>query len=302
MLDNAELRKRLGTVRDVVYRNLMKEYIPFPIDKGIATGWTREVGVSRGGGTIIYTSYMYQMASVFKSFERLLPSFGSLGKIGVIASLGSKLIKPSGAEIKRSYLILNNIYRMVRASGKEAGYMYEDEPYSGALLYELGFIDEFKEYGKKLLSYFRERGVSEIITVDPHTTFALANHKRLIGFDVPFMNYLDLASGARGSGKYVIHDSCIYSRLLDKYDRVRQVAGGAGIEVVEDERVTSRGMGFCCGGPLGPLDSKFSDEMARVRAGSLKSISEEALVFCPLCYENLSPYIKVKDFAEVITV
>ncbi len=302
MLDNAELRKRLGTVRDVVYRNLMKEYLPFPIDKGIATGWAHEAGVKRGGSTIIYTSYMYQMASVFKSFERLLPSFGSLGKIGVIASLGSKLIKPGEAEIKRSNLILGNIYRIVSASGREAGYMYEDEPYSGALLYELGFIDEFKEYGKRLLGYFRERGVKEIITVDPHTTFALDNYRRLIGFDLQFTSYLDLAGRARGSGKYVIHDSCIYSRLLDRYDMVRQVAAGAGIQVVEDEMVTGRGMGFCCGGPLGPLDSKFSDEMARVRAGSLKGVNEEALVFCPLCYENLSPYIRVKDFAEVINI
>jgi len=302
MLDNDELRKRLSTVRDVVYRNLMKEYLPFPIDKDIATKWAHEAGVKRGGSTIIYTSYMYQMASVFRSLERLLPSFGSLGRIGVIASLGSKLIKPSESEIRRSSLILGNIYRIVRASGKDAGYLYEDEPYSGALLYELGFLDEFKEYGKRLLGFFRERGVREIITVDPHTTFALENYRRLIGFDLQFTSYLELEIRARGSGRYVIHDSCIYSRLLDKYDTIRQVASAAGIEVVEDERVTGRGMGFCCGGPLGPLDSELSEEMARARANSLKGVNEEALVFCPLCYENLSPYMKVKDFAEVISL
>ena len=301
MLDNDELRKRLSTVRDVVYRNLMKEYLPFPIDKGIATKWAHEDGVKRGGSAIIYTSYMYQMASVFRSLERLLPSFGSLGKIGLIASLGSRLIRPSESEIRRSSLILGNIYRIVRASGKDVGYLYEDEPYSGALLYELGFIDEFKEYGKRLLGFFRERGVKEIITVDPHTTFALENYRRLIGFDLQFTSYLELEIRARGSGRYAIHDSCIYSRLLDRYDRIRQVVTAAGIEAVEDERVTGRGMGFCCGGPLGPLDSKLSEEMARARAKSLKALNDEALVFCPLCYENLSPYMKVKDFAEVIS-
>ncbi len=302
MVDESSIKGTLKLIRDVVYKNLTNEYLPFPMDKALATKWAYEAGVPKGGRVILYTSYMYQMAPVFKSFEKLLPTVGSLARIGFLASLGSRLVKPSDAEVKRASTVLKNIYAITRASRPGVGYLYEEEPYSGALLYELGFIDEFKEYGKRLEEFFKIRGVEEIITADPHTTFSLANYKRLIGFSIPFKNYLELPPiGVTGKGRFVIHDSCIYSRFLNMYDLIRQLTKDAGLEIVDDEKVTGRGIGFCCGGPLGPLNSKISDEMAKARANSLKSVNPEALVFCPLCYENLSPYIPVKDFAEVIS-
>ncbi|PYB68799.1 (Fe-S)-binding protein [Thermoplasma sp. Kam2015] len=299
-MDEDRVKKQEGLIRSVLYKNLMEDYTPFPLDKKLAVKWAAGLNVPRGGRVIIYTSYMYQMASVFKSYEKYVPTLGSLGKSRILASIGSRFIKPSDEDVERSVKILQNIYRMVSRVKADVGYLYEEEPYSGSLLYELGFLDEFKEYGRKVLQFFREKGVEEIITVDPHTTNTLANLKRYINFDIPFKNYITMIGTVKGGGKFVMHDSCLYSRFLDMYDTVRDKAKSAGIELVEDPTVTGKGVGFCCGGPVGPLNDELSNNIARARATALKSVYENVLVACPLCYVNLEPYCNVKDLAEVI--
>ncbi len=299
-MDEDRVRKQEALIKSVLYRNLMEDYIPFPLDKKLAVKWASGMNIPRGGKVILYTSYMYQMASVFKSYEKYVPTLGSLGKSRILASIGSRLIKPKDEDIDRSVRILQNIYRMISKVRADVGYLYEEEPYSGSLLYELGFLDEFKEYGTKILKFFKEKGVEEIITVDPHTTNTLANLKRYIGFDIPFRSYLTIIGTVKGNGKFVMHDSCLYSRFLDMYDTIRDKAKSAGIELVEDPTVTGKGSGFCCGGPAGPLNDDLSDSIAKARAASLKAVYDNVLVACPLCYVNLEPYCNIKDIAEVI--
>ncbi|BAB59735.1 heterodisulfide reductase chain D [Thermoplasma volcanium GSS1] len=299
-MDEDYVKKQEATIRNVLVKNLMESYVPFPLDKKIATQWAYAINVPRGGSTIIYTSYMYQMANVFKSYEKYVPTFGSLGSSKIIASIGAKLIKPKEEDIKRFNAILQNIYRIVKRSNENIGYLYEEEPYSGSLLYELGFMDEFKEYGKKVFELFKQHKVSNIITIDPHTTNTLTNLKKYIGFDIPFTPYLNLIKEAKGTGKFVLHDSCLYSRFLGMYESIRTTIRSAGVELVEDPTVTGKGAGFCCGGPVGPLNDKLSNEIAKARAETLTSVNKDVLVACPLCYANLSEFCNVKDIAEVI--
>ncbi|MDA8054029.1 MAG: (Fe-S)-binding protein [Thermoplasmatales archaeon] len=292
--------KQETTIKSVLYKNLMESYLPFPLDKRAATRWAESLHIPKGGSTILYTSYMYQMATVFKSYEKYIPTFGAFGSSKLLASIGAKLIKPSDDDVYRSNSILKNIYTMVSKVFPDIGYLYDEEPYSGSLLYELGFLDEFSEYGHKLLDFFRGKGIGNIITVDPHTTNTLTNLKRYVNFDIPFTPYLNIVKNVNGTGKFVMHDSCLYARFLNMYGSIRELAVGSGIEIVESEYVTGKGTGFCCGAPLGPIDDKLSDTIAKARMDSLKSVNEDVLVACPLCYANLSRYGKVKDIAEVI--
>ncbi|MGC8608514.1 MAG: heterodisulfide reductase-related iron-sulfur binding cluster [Thermoplasmata archaeon] len=300
-MDENQVMKQENTIKSVLVKNLMESFLPFPIDKKIATQWAIKANVPRGGKTIIFTSYMYQMATIFKSYEKYIPTFGSLGSSKIIASLGAKLIKPKADDMNRSNGILQNIYRMVSRSIPDTGYLYEDEPYSGSLLYELGFLDEFKTYGSRVQSLLKDHNVEMIITVDPHTTNTLANLKKYIGFDIPFSPYLNLIKNTAGRGTFVLHDSCLYSRFLDMYDSVRVLLRDSGVQLKEDSTVTGKGSGFCCGAPLGPLNDRISNEIAMARAKDLKKVSENVLVACPLCYANLSEYADVKDIAEVIS-
>ena len=53
--------------------------------------------------------------------------------------------------------------------------------------------------------------------------------------------------------------------------------------------------------PLGPVNMDLSDSIAKYRAEKLLSVSGNVMVACPLCYQNLKPYISnMNDLAEVI--
>lgn len=300
-MDEENVKKELPAIRKLIFRNLMESFLPFPIDLRNSSRWAEESHVPRGTDTIIFTSHMYQMGSIFKNYEKYIPVFTKLGGSRLVASVGSKLIRSDKADLERSTRILRNIYEMLKRSGIICGYLYEDEPYSGSLLLELGFMDEFMEYGRKLMSFFLQRGVKRIYTVDPHTTNTLSNLHKLIGFNIEVTPYINAISGASGSGRFVLHDSCLYSRFLGLYGEVRKTIINSGVELLEDPEVTGISSSFCCGGPVGPVDPKLSREVARLRARQLSSVSEDILVACPLCYENLSEFGRVRDIAEVIS-
>ncbi|MEM0157735.1 MAG: (Fe-S)-binding protein, partial [Thermoplasmataceae archaeon] len=287
-------------IRKLVYGNLMETYLPFPVDLKASSKWASEAGVPHNTDSIIFTSHMYQMGSMFKNYEKYIPLFTRLGGSKMMASVGSRLIRTDRSDAERSARILKNIYSMLLKSGIKCGYLYEDEPYSGSLLLELGFLDEFMKYGKKLQSLFKSKGVKRIYTVDPHTTNSLANLRKMIGFDIEFTPYLNVISGMAGSGKFVLHDSCLYSRFLGMYSDVRSTARNSGIELLENPNVTGKSTSFCCGGPIGPIDAGISTEVARLRVKQLNTVSDSILVVCPLCYENLSEFGNVKDIAEVM--
>ncbi|MGP6293850.1 heterodisulfide reductase-related iron-sulfur binding cluster [Caldiplasma sukawensis] len=301
MIEDEKLSKILRTLKDVLYHNLMSSYLPFLLDKKAATFWASQLDIPKNGKTIFFTSYMYQMSDVFKTYEKFTSSLGFLGKSKIASIAGTKLIKNQKEKRDRSAEILRKIYLKISNAFPQLSYLYEDEPYSGALLYELGFINEFKEYGKKLNEFFIEKGVEMIITVDPHTTNALENLKKLGVFNIKFSPYFDFISGLKGVGEYTLHDSCLYSKFLGKRDTLRDMLKSSGLNLVENEFVTGKSLSFCCGAPLGPIDPKVSEKIAEERARILKKTGKEILVVCPLCYENLSPYTEVKDIMEVLS-
>lgn len=294
------MMKRLKAIRNVMVDSLNRNNIPFPVDKSICSAWTEDLPY--GGETVIFTSFMYQLSSLFKAYEKHLPAFADLGGSRKLASLGKFFIKPKKDELQRSYMILHNISGALQRAGISHGYLYDDEPYSGGLLLELGMLDEFMTYGRKVMDLFQEKGVKRIITVDPHTTNAMNRLKDALNVNLEVINYLSLLNEVRGNGRYVLHDPCLYTRYSNLGSRIRELLEPSGIHLVEDRMVTSREYGTCCGGPLGPVDLTLSDKIAEDRASKLKTVSSDVLVACPLCYQNLSPHIPgLKDIAEVIS-
>ena len=295
----SQQRKQILTIRNVMVDSLNKNFIPFPVDKSICSSWA--ASIPHGGETVIYTSFMYQLSSLFKSYEKHLSTFANLGGSTRLASLGKFFIKPRKAELERSYRILRNISQMLTNAGIEHGYLYDDEPYSGGLLLELGLLNEFREYGRKVLEIFEKFGVRRVITVDPHTNNALNRLVNIFSSDLEVVNYLSLISPAKGKGEFVLHDPCLYSRYANLGVTMREVLSDSGVSIMEDRMVTSREYGTCCGGPIGPVDVGLSDRIAEDRANKLKKVSSNVLVACPLCYQNLSPHLdNIKDIAEVV--
>ncbi len=289
----------LAFLKKFTYSSLMQNYIPFPMDTKLCSGWAE--GIPTEGHTIMYTSMMYQMAPLFRRYEKLLPTISKMKGISQFAGIGKYFYKPSKTEIERAYRILRNIASMLRNSGVQFAYLYDEEPYSGALLLELGMIDEFREYGKHLLDFFASRGIERLITVDPHTTNALSRLREYYGSGIEIVPYLFLLKGAKAEGEFVLHDSCLYSKHLKMYESIRHFIKDSGLRLVEDRMVTGRETAMCCGSPVGVVSPELSEKIAARRAKKLTSVGNRVMLMCPMCYQNLSPHIQnVSDLAEVI--
>ena len=298
-MDYRKVERQLSLVRGVVYKNLLENYMPLPVDRSACSRWTKDLPPS--GQTIIYTSYMYQLGSVFKSYAKLLERFSGVKFATRFTFLGGFLIRPKREELERASLILNNIVALLKESSVQVAYLYDEEPYSGALLLELGLLDEFREYGRRLLSFFDGRGIIRVITVDPHTTNALLRLKTLLKSNLEVVNYLQLIRHSEGKGSFVMHDSCLYSRYLGLGDVVKSVLQNSGVTLVEDRMVTAQDTSTCCGAPVESVDEELSEKIAKARAMKLASVHKNVLVACPLCYQNLSPHVEsIRDIAEVI--
>ncbi|MCG3108196.1 Lactate utilization protein A [Metallosphaera sp. J1] len=291
----------MESLRSFLKESLDKYDMPFPVDKKVCSGWAKDL--PHGGETIIFTSCMYQIEPVVPTLSKFSSMTGIFtGALKGLSSL-AKLVKPSKEEIDRAYKILNNVVNALRRRGINPGYLYEDEPYSGALLLEAGLLEDFANHARRVASLLRDRGVKRVITVDPHTHNALTRYAEFVPFDVEVVNYLQLVDTEKKiEGEFTIHDSCLYSRFLDLRDRYRELISKSGIKLNEDFLVTGRETSTCCGGPIALINRDLSESIAEKRAQELNRLSNKLLVMCPICYITLSPHFRgeVKDIAEVI--
>jgi len=298
------------SLRDVLLSSLRSRRLPLPLDREVCDGWRRDLS-SGGGPRALYTSCMYQLAPALRKAVEGLEKFGAArgGLRARLAALGAKtagglMLRPEREELERAYRILRNIYYALRHSGVEFR-LLDDEPYSGALLYELGFEDDFAEYAREVYRYFKERDVKEVITVDPHTNYVLERvyPSYVDGFDISVVSYLDLLDAGKIRVKisgFAIHDSCLYARFLGRYERVRQLLAAGG--PVENPYITGKETAGCCGGPVESIVPNLAAKIAFSRAQKLATLSRTVVSACPICLANLSRtgIVEVKDVAEVV--
>lgn len=298
----------LRVLGDLLLSNLRSSMLPLPVDKGTCTKWASGLGLPRGGDTIIYTSCLYQLVPAINRLVSLIDKASKVPELARLApmSLMKSLVKPSQAELDRMSGIVRSIALLLRKNGVEFGYLYEDEPYSGALLYELGFEDAFMEYSAVVAKALS--GARRVITIDPHTHNILVNVlPKFQRIDADVINYMELIKDVdkRGSGAVTIHDSCLYSRYLGLREAPRRLLGGAGIEVKEDPYLTGVTTSMCCGGPIESINPSLSNSIARVRVSGLSKLSQVIVTACPICLANLSRNapsgVKVIDLIEAIS-
>ncbi|MGC9130635.1 MAG: heterodisulfide reductase-related iron-sulfur binding cluster [Pyrobaculum sp.] len=298
------------SLRDIVLSSLRDRGLPIPVDREICSEWQK--GLPSGPReTVLYTSCMYQMTPVIQKAVENLEKFGATrggaaSRVAAVAAryFGGFVLRPDKEHLERAYGILRSIYNMLRKSNVEVG-LLPDEPYSGALLYELGFVEDFASYAAEVYKYFKERGVRRVITVDPHTQYVLERiyPQYVPGFDLDVRSYLDYIDVSRVKVKisgFAIHDSCLYARFLGKYDLVRKILAGG--NPVEDPYVTGRETSGCCGGPAESINPQLATKIALGRAKKLAGLSRTVVSACPICLANLSRtgVVEVRDLAEVV--
>lgn len=327
----------IGPTVGILADNLRRRGSVLPISTAAATGWARGLDLPHGGETVIYTGGMYQLipfiTAMGRTQERLADSplapYAGLGRLANrVVNLSALMARP-GRETRRDYdRVLAAIARLLQRSGLDFGYLYEDELYSGALVYDLGVDHVLAPHARRVAAALRRHGVRRLITVDPHTTHMLASvYPRLVdGFDFEVRSYLEVLAEAQGAGRgpgaeagpaehqfggpgsqrVVIHDSCLYARSMGVLDEPRRLLAGAGVTVIEPDH-TGR-FTWCCGGPVESLYPRKAHAAAERRLAQLRAVAGMAgqvVTMCPLCLVNLRRVagdgLKVNDISDYLT-
>lgn len=291
------------------------------------TEWAEDLGLPKAGKTVLFTARMYQMLPYVIQTTDLMttvrPLLGAKG-MNKLLDAGNRLagervirLKAEGEkEIKeKGEKVLKGIVAGLRAVGQEPVYLYESEPYSGVLLYDLGLEEDIAPHIHRVYELFKERGIEEVITVDPHTTFMLKEiyPKYIKDYDIRVSHYLEyLQENPERLNKtacqylpqqFVLHDSCVMTRDLGVIEEARKTAENMGIELLEPEN--SRLDTACCGGPVEYAFPDLSSQISSLRMKELEGVNRNVLVTCPICLINLWKYerksdVKVWDMGEIL--
>ena len=313
----------LSTLRD----NIQRVGDPLGMKTVYWTEWAKGLDLPRNGHTILLTARMYQMLPYIIQVASLVASakpFLSRGGLGAMVNLGNRFmgdqiirLRALGSQnIKvKSKNALRGIVSALSAIGQTPAYLYENEPYSGVLLYDLGLDEYIDEHIKKVYRLLKSQNVKTVIGVDPHTVFMLKEiyPKYIDNYDMEVKHYLEILSensemlkkGCKQDleKEFVIHDSCYMTRDLGLIEQIRRVSECLGMTLREPENTKLDTA--CCGGPIEYAFRDLTEKISRSRMQELSKVSKNIVVECPICLINLSKYekemgIKVWDIGELL--
>jgi Fe-S oxidoreductase len=304
---------------DLIAANIRQSRNPFGVPSSRFNTWWRQAPgfTRRPGDALLFTGLMYQaipyIEATTRYLERLEGSrwadylrFGRLSRYipSFVVGRGFACLT-SKAEKKHFNGILLSICRLLTQSGVDFFYHPEMDFYSGILLYDLGDQDGFVEHAKFVARTLKLHGVEKIITVDPHTTYALKElYPKYAGvsFEVqPYFALLRPRGVSRGNGRppVVIHDPCFYGRYLKVSEGPRQLLTGLGLPYVEVRNCGE--FTSCCGGPAESVSPALNREILDRRVAELKASGAPVVTFCPICLANLlKAGLPVEDLASLL--
>jgi len=311
----------IGPVLGILSDNLTQRGSVIPLSISSATGWSKGLDIPSGGETILYTGLLYQlipaidaMAGQMALFEnsKITELFGLGRFVNRFINLSFFMSLTASKEMKRNNdRVLRDIAGMLKRAGVEFGYLYDQELYSGALVYDGGMDESFGIHAQRVFEVFRKNGVRRVITVDPHTTNILRDvyPKFIEGFDIEVQSYLEVLDEKNLSvvqeqhKELVIHDSCVYARYEGTIEQPRRLMTNAGVTVKEPE-LHGRST-FCCGGPIESLFPSKAHEIAEDRISQLREKGDDIVTMCPICQVNLRKAAKgscrIIDISEVLS-
>ena len=296
---------------ELIADNVKKTRNPFGAPKFLINRWWKALQLPTAGDGLLFTGLMYQSVPYIEMTTTYLERYEDSALAGYIRygryvpkfflGLGSSLLS-SKKERENSSHSLQSIVRILGRSNVDYYYNPKLDHYSGILLHDLGDIDGFISHASFVSNSLRQNGVKKLITVDPHTTYALkVLYPKYVGEDFDVRTYFELVnfSGENGTSRVTLHDPCFYGRYLELSDVPVRVLKGMGIESVavrNSGRFTS-----CCGGPAESISPKQSKEILDRRVKELKSTGVPIVTMCPICMTHLKKGgIEVEDLSTLI--
>lgn len=296
---------------DLIADNVRKTRNPFGVSNTVINKWWKGVSFRREGDAMLYTGLMYQsvpyIEKTTKQLEKredtFLGNYLWLGKYvpKSLVSLGFRFLA-SKKEKEKFNSILGDIHSILVRSNVDFFYRPDLDFYSGILLYDLGDTDNFTAHAKYVAQALKRRGIKKLITVDPHTTYALkVLYPKYTGESFEVKTYFELINfkSENGKEKVTLHDPCFYGRYLKLSDVPIKVLDNLGIECVPVRN--SGEFTSCCGGPAESVSPKLTKEILAKRVDELKSTGAPIVAMCPICLGNLMKCgAQVEDFSNLV--
>ena len=307
----------LREIRSLLAESIKHTNFPVPISQAIKDQWAERRSIPRGGETVLYTGALYQLMPYTKALVArlegleekrgvglLLKVASGIGKVLDLSGIASKVVRKDTESYNN---ILTSVATLLSKAGIDYGCLYDNDLYSGALLYDLGLLDDFAEHARKVYLLMNEAGVRRAITVDPHTHHMLSTvfPTYIDDYDLEVISFLDLLSEKlpdperKLSGDVVLHDPCIYGRFHGITEQPRELLARTGLECQEVR--WSREKTFCCGGLMESIAPKLANYIAGERMAQLTEKGRTIVTLCPVCHVNLSrvapPDVEVRDLA-----
>ena len=301
--------------------------------KGAGAKWAKELNLPKEKETIFFAGCGYQYTS---ELESLMSMIRKVDKSAVSTELTMSLagfqkkLGVDAAGLYRKVMArrddsdaqpLRDAVKVLRNLGIEFGYLGEDEPCCGGLLYYIGLQKEFAEHAREVYDKLKSKGVKRIIGIVPSCTYALRNliANTIDGYDLEVRHFCEVVAENVSSlklrfpkeTKVAYHDPCQLVRYLGITDEPRQILSAIkGIELVETEW-TKGEWATCCGGGGGfeAVFPELSQILAVNRARELVDTRADIIVtHCPGCIMQLKTglkelketSVKVLDLAEIV--
>jgi Fe-S oxidoreductase len=296
---------------NLVADNVRKTMSPFGIPKSMTNRWWKKMFLPGKGEWLLFTGMMYQFVPYIEKITGYLEKYEDSRLASLVRFAGFAPTYLSGiglssitAREKKSKAdeSLQNMAKVLMKSNVNFYYNPKLDFYSGILLYELGDQVSFVDHARVVAGRLNSAGVKKIITVDPHTTYALkVLYPRYTGESFDVRAYFELVDfrPVNGGGRVTLHDSCIYGRYLELSDAPRNALERLGVQFVDVRN--SGAFTNCCGGPAESIFPSLAREVMGRRVKELQSTGAPIVAMCPICLGNLKKSgAPVEDLSTVM--
>ncbi len=282
---------------EVLADNVRQTKSPFGIPKFMVNTWYKDLSLPKEGEYLLFTGLMYQFSPFIETSTQYLEKYEDTKTAdylkyakwvpGYLSGIGLAMMT-KGKEKRKAGQPLKNIAYLLQKSKVNFGYRPDLDDYSGILLYDMGDQKGFVAHAKKVAQQLKNAGIKKIITIDPHTAYALKElFPKYTGISFDVKPYFELLNFEPKDCRLevTLHDPCFFGRYLKASDIARKQLSNMGISVTN---IRNQGeFTSCCGGPAESVSPSLSNEIMEKRAKELKEPGKPIIAYCPICLGNL---------------
>lgn len=319
-------KKKIPPVLELIRDNIVKSGNPLALKSKEISAWAKDLDLPSKGDILFYTGGEYQLLPYIDSLVKTLTYVDPSSNIFSWLMGARKIVNMTGIHAEKIYAsilakdkarffsINYKAATILKKLGYDICYDGEGELYSGALLYELGFWKDLKDYAVKVAESIRKTEAKTIVCISPHAAemFKII-YPEIVDFpEVEVKTFVEMVWEKRDQlpsinteSPVVIHDSCRLARDLGIHQEIRDILDSVGVKYIEPYR--NKDWTTCCGGPSKMLFPEISKIISSRRVTELTDTgSNNVLISCPYCLSALesgadkSSGVTLDDFVEFL--